>query len=127
MKKADHAVGQPVARVDGRLKVTGGAKYAAEVQVPDLLYGVLVTSTIARGKIATIDTAAAEKAVPVNADIPDIDADFIDEDDRHMGPLGAKGLAELALVGVAPAITNAIYHATGNRIRALPILPETLL
>ena len=55
------AVGKPVNRVDGPLKVTGKAKYAAEYDLPNLLHGVLVTTTIAKGKLAEIDTAEAEK------------------------------------------------------------------
>ena len=69
----------------------------------------------------------ADYHVPVHADIPDIDAQFIEEEDRHVNPLGAKGLAELALVGVAPAVANAVCHATGKRVRDLPITPEKLL
>jgi xanthine dehydrogenase YagR molybdenum-binding subunit len=69
----------------------------------------------------------ADYHVPVHADIPDLDAAFIEEEDRHVNPLGAKGLAELALVGVAPAIANAVHHATGKRVRDLPITPEKLL
>lgn len=55
-------IGDPLTRVDGRLKVTGGAKYAVEYDLPDMAYGVLVTSTIAKGRIKNIDTSAAEKA-----------------------------------------------------------------
>jgi xanthine dehydrogenase YagR molybdenum-binding subunit len=65
--------------------------------------------------------------VPVNADVPELDAFFVDEEDRHVNPIGAKGLAELSLVGVAPAVANAVYHATGKRIRDLPITPDKLL
>src|SRR4051812_8221490 len=65
--------------------------------------------------------------VPVNADVPDLDAFFVDEEDRHVNPIGAKGLAELSLVGVAPAVANAVYHATGKRVRDLPITPDKLL
>jgi xanthine dehydrogenase YagR molybdenum-binding subunit len=65
--------------------------------------------------------------VPVNADVPQLDAFFVDEVDRHVNPIGAKGLAELSLVGVAPAVANAVYHATGKRIRDLPITPDKLL
>lgn len=54
-------VGAPVDRVDGRLKVTGAAKYSAEVAVPNLAYGVIVTSTVANGRIAQIDDAAARR------------------------------------------------------------------
>ena len=65
--------------------------------------------------------------VPVNADVPEMDAFFVDEEDKHVNPIGAKGLAELSLVGVAPAVANAVYHATGKRIRDLPITPDKLL
>jgi xanthine dehydrogenase YagR molybdenum-binding subunit len=74
-----------------------------------------------------VNASRADYHVPVNADIPDIDAQFLAEDDRHVNPLGATGLAELALVGVAPAFANAVYHATDKRVRDLPITPEKLL
>src|SRR5262249_50718461 len=63
----ERATGKPFDRVDGRLKVTGAARYAAEAQVSKVAHGVLVTSTIAKGKIADIDAAAAEKAPGVLA------------------------------------------------------------
>jgi xanthine dehydrogenase YagR molybdenum-binding subunit len=70
----------------------------------------------------------AEYAVPVHADAPPVmDVTFVDEHDPHVNPLGVKGVAELAMVGVAPAIANAVYHATGKRIRELPITPDKLL
>src|SRR5690349_19988012 len=62
-----HAVGKPMSRVDGRLKVTGGARYAAGFQVKDVAYGVFVLSTDAKGRVTKIDTAAAEKAPGVLA------------------------------------------------------------
>jgi xanthine dehydrogenase YagR molybdenum-binding subunit len=65
--------------------------------------------------------------VPVNADVPQLEAFFVDEEDKHVNPIGTKGLAELSLVGVAPAVANAVYHATGKRIRDLPITPDKLL
>jgi xanthine dehydrogenase YagR molybdenum-binding subunit len=65
--------------------------------------------------------------VPVNADVPQMNASFVEEEDKHVNPIGAKGLAELSLVGVAPAVANAVYHATGKRIRDLPITPDKLL
>src|SRR3954453_3275280 len=67
MAEAKKAVGTPMSRVDGRLKVTGGARYAAEFQLKDVAYGVLVLSTVARGQVTKIDTAAAEKAPGVLA------------------------------------------------------------
>ena len=64
--------------------------------------------------------------MPVNADVPQLDVFFVDEEDRHVNPIGAKGLAELSLVGVAPAVANAVYHATGKRVRDLPITLDKL-
>jgi len=65
--------------------------------------------------------------VPVNADIAHIDTIFVQEDDKIVNPLGAKGLGELGLVGIPAAIANAIYHATGKRFRELPITPDKLI
>jgi len=70
----------------------------------------------------------AEYAVPVHADAPAVmDVIFVEEHDPHVNPLGVKGVGEIAMVGVAPAIANAIFHATGKRIRELPITPNKLL
>ena len=70
----------------------------------------------------------AEYAVPVHADAPPLmDVIFVEEHDPHVNPLGVKGVGEIALVGVAPAITSAIFHATGKRIRELPVTPDKLL
>jgi xanthine dehydrogenase YagR molybdenum-binding subunit len=65
--------------------------------------------------------------VPVHADVPAIEVEFVDEDDPHVNPLGVKGVGELGIVGAAAAVANAVYHATGRRIRALPITPDKLL
>jgi xanthine dehydrogenase YagR molybdenum-binding subunit len=59
--------------------------------------------------------------VPTHADIPELDVSFVGEFDEEASPLGAKGLGELTAVSVAPAIANAVYHASGTRIRDLPI------
>ncbi len=77
------------------------------------------------GRIA--NASLAEYLVPVSADIHELDAIFVDSEDTVMNPLGVKGVAELGLCGVAPAIANAVWHATGERVRELPILPERLL
>jgi xanthine dehydrogenase YagR molybdenum-binding subunit len=65
--------------------------------------------------------------VPTNADIPELDILFVGEFDAEASPLGAKGLGELTAVSVAPAIANAVYHATDRRLRDLPITTEKLL
>jgi xanthine dehydrogenase YagR molybdenum-binding subunit len=67
-----------------------------------------------------------EYHVPVNADVHDIEVIFVDEPDDIINPLGIKGLGEIGLVGVAAAIANAVYHATGKRVRDLPITLDKL-
>jgi xanthine dehydrogenase YagR molybdenum-binding subunit len=67
-------------------------------------------------------------AIPVNADIPaDITVHFVDEIDEKASPIGGKGIGELGATGVAAAVANAIFQATGKRIRDLPITPEKLV
>jgi xanthine dehydrogenase YagR molybdenum-binding subunit len=68
----------------------------------------------------------AEYHVPVNADVQDIKVIFVDERDDIINPLGVKGLGEIGIVGVAAAVANAVYHATGKRIRDLPITLDKL-
>ncbi|MEN3355948.1 MAG: xanthine dehydrogenase YagR molybdenum-binding subunit [Betaproteobacteria bacterium] len=63
----------------------------------------------------------ADYHIPVNADVQDIDVIFVDERDDIINPLGVKGLGEIGIVGTAAAIANAVYHATGKRVRDLPI------
>jgi xanthine dehydrogenase YagR molybdenum-binding subunit len=65
--------------------------------------------------------------VPTAADIPELDVLFVGDFDSEASPIGVKGLGELTSVAVAPAIANAVYHATGRRIRHLPITVEDLL
>jgi xanthine dehydrogenase YagR molybdenum-binding subunit len=68
----------------------------------------------------------AEYHIPVNADIQDIDVIFVDEPDEHINKLGIKGVGEIGLVGVAAAISNAIYHATGKRVHSLPMTMDKI-
>jgi xanthine dehydrogenase YagR molybdenum-binding subunit len=65
--------------------------------------------------------------VPVNADIQAIETLFVEEDDTIVNPLGVKGMGELGMVGIPAAIANAVFHATGRRVRELPITPDQLL
>jgi xanthine dehydrogenase YagR molybdenum-binding subunit len=69
----------------------------------------------------------AEYHIPVNADVHDIEVIFVDEPDAKASPLGVKGLGEIGFVGTASAIANAIFHATGKRVRELPITLDKLL
>jgi xanthine dehydrogenase YagR molybdenum-binding subunit len=68
-----------------------------------------------------------EYLVPVNADIPDIEVISVGEADTYSNPLGGKSVGEIGVVGVAPAIANAVFHATGKRIRNLPIMLENVM
>ena len=68
----------------------------------------------------------AEYHVPVNADVHDIKVIFVDEPDPIINAMGIKGLGEIGIVGVAAAIANAVYHATGKRVRDLPITLDKL-
>jgi xanthine dehydrogenase YagR molybdenum-binding subunit len=65
--------------------------------------------------------------VPVHADAPPMDVVFVNKADNIISPTGAKGIGEIALVGVAPAIINAVYNATGVRVRSLPVTPDKLV
>jgi xanthine dehydrogenase YagR molybdenum-binding subunit len=65
--------------------------------------------------------------VPVNADVHEVETMFVEEDDTVVNPLGVKGMGELGMVGIPAAIANAVFHATGRRIRELPITPDKLL
>lgn len=69
----------------------------------------------------------AEYHVAANADIHDIDVIFVEEDDRIVSRMGAKGIGEIGIVGVAAAICNAIHHATGRRLRSLPMTPDRVM
>ena len=75
-----------------------------------------------------INSNLADYAMPVNADVNSIDVHFIDKPDPYIDPfIGARGVGEITVTGVAPAIANAIFHATGQRLRELPITPDKLL
>ena len=69
----------------------------------------------------------AEYHIPTNADVPDIDVIFVDEVDKEVSPLGVKGLGEIGIVGTAAAVANAVYHATGKRVREFPITLDKLI
>jgi xanthine dehydrogenase YagR molybdenum-binding subunit len=69
----------------------------------------------------------ADYHVPTNADVPEIEVAFVGEPDLAFNPIGARGMGEIGITGIAAAIANAVYHATGKRIRDLPITPDKLI
>jgi xanthine dehydrogenase YagR molybdenum-binding subunit len=76
---------------------------------------------------AVVTNNLADYHIPVNADVPPIDIAFLDVPDTAFSALGARGAGEIGITGVPAAVANAIFHATGRRVRDLPILPEKLL
>jgi CO/xanthine dehydrogenase Mo-binding subunit len=86
----------------------------------------LLEETVSDRTGRLVTTSLAEYVVAVNADVRDVDVLFVGEPDS-MTPLGTKGVGELAITGMAAAIANAVYHATGTRIRSLPISIEKVL
>jgi xanthine dehydrogenase YagR molybdenum-binding subunit len=86
-----------------------------EESVLDQRYGRIVNANL------------AEYHVPTNADIGVIDVDVVEDDDPHINPLGARGIGEIGITGVVAAVANAVYHATGVRVRELPITLDKLL
>ena len=76
---------------------------------------------------APINSNLADYIMAVNADVPKLDVHFVDFPDKEINELGARGIGEIGLAGIAAAITAATYHATGVRVRELPIKIEHLL
>jgi xanthine dehydrogenase YagR molybdenum-binding subunit len=76
---------------------------------------------------APINSSLADYIVAVNADVPPIEVHFLDFPDKEINELGARGVGEIGLAGIAAAITHAVYHATGVRVRELPVKLENLL
>ena len=96
--------------------VVGGIGMALhEETVTDQRFGRFVTRNL------------ADYHVPVNADVHAIDVIFVEEKDEEINPLGVKGVGEIGIVGTAAAIANAVYHATGKRVRDLPITLDKLM
>lgn len=81
----------------------------------------------AAGHGGFLDDDLAEYVIPVQADVGDIDVHLLDVPDAQLNNPGVKGVGEVSMVAVAPAIANAVFHATGRRMRHVPILIEDLL
>jgi len=77
------------------------------------------------GRVVTKDLA--QYLVPVNADMPEFNIQFINKPDLMISPIGARGIGEIGITGITAAIANAVYNATGKRVRDLPITPDKLI
>ncbi|MGV7217832.1 xanthine dehydrogenase family protein molybdopterin-binding subunit [Bradyrhizobium sp. UFLA05-112] len=114
------AAGRILNTKTGRSQIMGGVVWGIgmalhEETLMDHRYGRIMNANI------------AEYHIPVNADVHDIDVIFVEERDDRINRLGVKGLGEIGIVGVPAAIANAVYHATGKRIRRFPITLDKLL
>jgi xanthine dehydrogenase YagR molybdenum-binding subunit len=114
------AAGRIVDPVLARSQLIGGMTMGLgmalmEQTVVDQAQGSFVRRDLAQYHVATC------------ADVQDLDAVWIDEQDPHLNPMGVKGIGELGITGTAAAIGSAVYHATGRRVRDLPITPAKLL
>lgn len=112
--------GQVLNAKTGRSQLIGGITYGIGMA---LLEETMIDPDTGR----IVNANVAEYLMPVNADVPDIQTIFVANDERNSNPLGAKGIGELPMVGVAAAIANAVYHATGVRVRKVPIRIEDIL
>jgi xanthine dehydrogenase YagR molybdenum-binding subunit len=115
-----YGVGKLVNAKTGRSQLMGGIVWGLSMA---LLEETVIDQRVGKA----VNGNLAEYHVPVNADIGDIDVQVVDEDDPHINPIGAKGIGEIGITGVAGAVSNAIWHATGRRIRHLPITLDKLL
>jgi xanthine dehydrogenase YagR molybdenum-binding subunit len=128
-------IGAPVDRVDGRLKVTGAAKYSAEVAVPNLAYGVIVTSTVANGRIASIDDAAVKRMPGVIAVMTPANAPRVNASGKDVGYPVLRVLQDDVVaydrqpvaVVVADTFERATDGAAALRVRYSPAPPATRL
>ena len=117
---AAYGVGNLMNRKTGRSQLMGGIVWGVGMALMEKTEMDVFNGRAINGNLA-------EYHIPVNADIGDIDITVVDEIDPHINVLGAKGIGEIGITGVAAAIGNAVYHATGKRIRNLPITLDKLI
>jgi xanthine dehydrogenase YagR molybdenum-binding subunit len=115
-----YGVGRLVNRKTGHSQLMGGIIWGIGMALLERTDMDLVTGRAVNGNLA-------EYHLPVNADVGSIDIIVVDETDPQINALGAKGIGEIGVVGVAAAIGNAVFHATGKRIRDLPITLDKLV
>ena len=113
-------IGQPLNLKTARSQIMGGATFGIGAALTE--HSILDPKT---GQWITQDLGTYH--VPVNADVPEMDIQFVGPPDYQFNSLGARGVGEIGNTGIAAAIGNAVYHAAGVRIRELPITPEKIL
>ncbi len=104
----------------------------AESQIIGSVVGGISMSLMEEGVIdhrygRWVNNNFADYHVAVNADVPHVEVLFVNKPDPILNPIGSKGMGEVGMVGFAAAVANAVYHATGKRIRELPITPDKLI
>ncbi len=115
-----HAVGKVLNEKTARSQIIGGVVWGIGMALEE---ETLIDPRTGRYTNADL----AEYHVPVNADIGSIDVHFVEETDPYVNPIGVKGAGEIGITGVAASIANAVFHATGRRIRDLPIRVDRVM
>jgi xanthine dehydrogenase YagR molybdenum-binding subunit len=115
-----HALGKILNRKTLESQIRGGIVWGIGM-------GLLEETLMDPNEGRFVNSNLAEYHVPTNADVPAIDVHLIEEEDRFVSPLGSKGGGEIGICGAAAAIANAVYNATGKRIRELPITLDKLI
>jgi xanthine dehydrogenase YagR molybdenum-binding subunit len=113
-------IGQPINVKTSRSQVLGGTTFGLGAALTE--HSIVDPKS---GQWITQDLGTYH--VPVNADVPEIDVTFVGPPDYKFNSMGARGIGEIGNTGSAAAVGNAIYHATGVRVRELPITPEKIL
>jgi xanthine dehydrogenase YagR molybdenum-binding subunit len=114
------AAGQIVNPITARSQYMGGMIWGVSSALHE-------ATEIDRASARYRNTNLADYLIPVNADIDELQVIMVPEADAQVNPLGLKGIGEVGIVGMNAAVANAVFHATGVRLRALPIRPELLL
>jgi xanthine dehydrogenase YagR molybdenum-binding subunit len=117
---AVYDVGTLVNKETGRNQLAGGI-------VMGIGAALLEETQIDENNGRVVNANLADYHLPVNADIGEIDVSVVDIPDTKFNSLGVRGIGEIGITGVAGAVANAVYHATGKRVRNLPITPDKLL
>ncbi|WP_315984791.1 xanthine dehydrogenase family protein molybdopterin-binding subunit [Hymenobacter puniceus] len=106
-------------------------KTASSQVIGGSIFGIgaaLMEQTVRDPHLARYTNASlADYHIPVNGDIPDMRVEFIDEHDPYVNAMGVKGIGEISIVGVTAAVANTVFHATGRRLRSLPMAPDKVL